>query len=121
MKCEVEYSILNGVCILNNEYFESCDASDQYGLLFNDYDCKKCILNYVPVDLTDYYGCHSYDFMKQKGLTSPDVNCLKYGFDTSSLSFICELCNDGFYIRNGSCIDSCEVGEMIFKYTITKV
>lgn len=39
--------------------------------------------------------------MYEKGLTNPDSNCLKYGYDVSSLTFVCELCKDGFYIRNG--------------------
>ena len=70
--CESEYAIVNGICIKNDEYFESCFESDQFGLNFNDYQCKICATNYAPIDLTDYYGCHSYKFMKEKGLTNPD-------------------------------------------------
>ena len=64
MICEPEYSVVNGKCILNNEYFETCKESDHYGLQFNDFECKTCNEKHAHFDMTDYYTCHSIAFMK---------------------------------------------------------
>ena len=65
--------------------------------------CDNVYGTSMPVCTRGSNGCYSFDYCKEVGIVCKVSNCAK-----CSSNNYCSSCNDGYVLKNGQCIKSCD-------------
>ena len=119
--CRKNYVLEDGLCSLAHDSLqENCASHNADGLnSLSVFKCDYCKKNCYPRNLKDQFVCTSLSNL-QTGFQVQ--NCIKYKWDTGTLTFKCAFCRDGFFLDDKNCVTECSIaGHYIFLQKITKI
>lgn len=121
-KCNPNYLIESGKCIQSVVYLEeNCSVSNSPTgeETRNTLKCDYCAENSIPIYYTDYFLCHSNEWIEEIiGNSLNTSQCLQ--IDKIGDDYKCRICDHPYLNNDGVCLDGCDAGDPISLFEIEK-